>query len=286
MISGLGNFFVNYLLLPIVFLILGVISVVIAKKNELLSDKKAVFYVLLSSLLFSLFGLCGFFGINFMPYVFVFLQFLFLLLGWLDYKLLHYFIKTLKTKSPFFTLLIMFLQLVLAWALFSILFNVTNELQYGFWAATSLFPLLFIPLFIIMYQSYLQIPAEIFKMKVYKTAETFELPHTEIDVESLSVYEIEIPKKVDDEEPIRIKAKAVNSFVFGTWFGMIVTDYNNKKVDNQIEINDKEESYGWIFYTEKTLMKSRRYLDPDISFEENKLKGDELIIAKRVKKVE
>ena len=52
------------------------------------------------------------------------------------------------------------------------------------------------------------------------------------------------------------------------------------------EINDKEESYGWIFYTEKTLMKSRRYLDPDISFEENKLKGDELIIAKRVKKVE
>ena len=51
-----GKFFINYLLFPVIVLILGLLSVVIAKKNKLLSDKKAVITVLSTSLLYSLFG--------------------------------------------------------------------------------------------------------------------------------------------------------------------------------------------------------------------------------------
>ena len=68
----LGKFVVNYLLFPVIVLIFGLLSVVIAKKNKLLSDKKAVITVLLSSLLYSSFGLSGFFGMEFMPYVYLF----------------------------------------------------------------------------------------------------------------------------------------------------------------------------------------------------------------------
>ena len=82
-----GKFVVNYLLFPVIVLILGLLSVVIAKKNKLLSDKKAVITVLGSSLFYSLFGFSGFFGMTFMPYVYLFIQFLFLLLGFVNQKL-------------------------------------------------------------------------------------------------------------------------------------------------------------------------------------------------------
>lgn len=284
--AGFGNFFINYLLLPFIIIILSVISVIIAKKNQILSDKKAVMYVLLSSLILSLFGLCGFFGIDFMPYIFCFIQFLMLLIGFLNVKLIYHFIPALKQKNPAILFVIIFVQLLIAWAVFSILFNVTNDLQFGLWSGTSLLPILFYPLFYYTYHLYLKIPAEIFKMKVYQSGDSFEPPHAEIDVEDLMVCEIEVPKFIDDKDPIRIKAKTVKSFVFANWFGMIITDYNQKKADNQVELYDSSSSYGWIFYTERSFMKSRRYIDPDKSFEENDLSGTDMVIAKRVKNID
>ncbi len=273
----------RYMLFPFIVLILGLISVVIAKKNEILSDKKAVFYVLLSSFFFSLFGLFGFFGIEFMPYVYLFVQFLLLLFGFVNYKLLMHFIPALKSKTGVLVMLIIALQFFIGWALFSMIFNLANELQYGFWAGTCLLPVLFYPLFYYTYKSYLKIPAEIFKMKVYKASDVFEPPHAEIDVAKLMVCEIQVEKYINDTDPIKIKGKTIKSFVFSDWFGMIISDYNQKKAEDQVELVSKDDSYGWIFYTERSFMKSRRYLDPDFTFEANNLDGTELVIAKRVK---
>ena len=97
-----GKFFINYLLFPVIVLILGLLSVVIAKKNKLLSDKKAVITVMTTSLLYSLFGLCGFFGMEFMPYVYLFIQFLFLLIGFANQRILQHFIPQLKSNGVIF----------------------------------------------------------------------------------------------------------------------------------------------------------------------------------------
>lgn len=278
-------YFVNYLLMPVVMLILGLISLVIAKKNELLSNRKAVTYVLLSSLFFSLFGFSGCFGMYYLPSMFVFLQFLYLLLGWANYALLMHFASGLKEKHPGFMFLVITLQAVISWALFALIFNLTNGFQYGYWAATPVLLLYFIPLFICMYKAYLQIPAEIYKMRIYNSTERFEPPQASIDVEKLLVCEIEVSRTIEDKDPIRIKAKTMRSFVFGEWFGMIVTDYNTKKLDKQIEICDDGNPYGWIFYTEQSFLRSRKYLDPDLTFEQNKLEESDVIVAKRVRKV-
>lgn len=283
--SPLALYFVNYLLMPVVMLILGLVAVLIAKKNELLSNRKAVTYVLLSSLFFSLFGVSGFFGMVFMPSIFLFLQFLFLLLGFANFKLLMHFAESLKDKNPLLTLLVIFVQVVIAWALFALIFNLSNGLQYGYWAATPVILLFFIPLFIYMYKAYLDIPAEIYKMRVYNSTERFEPPQASIDMDQLLVCEIEVSRNIGDKTPIRIKAKTTRSFIFGEWFGMIVTDYNTRKVDKQIEICNDQDPYGWIFYTEQSFMKSRRYVDPDLSFEENDLVESNLIVAKRIRKI-
>lgn len=277
-----GKFFINYLLFPVIVLILGLLSVVIAKKNKLLSDKKAVITVMTTSLLYSLFGLCGFFGMEFMPYVYLFIQFLFLLIGFANQRILQHFIPQLKSNGMIF---VVGLQFFLSWALFAILFNFTNELQYGFWAGTCLLPLLFYPLFVITYHSYLNIPAEIYKIKVYSENETFEPPHAELDISRVMVVGINVSKYVGDENEVIVNSKALKTFVLGEWFGMIINDYNKQHLDNQVELFDKEGSYGWIFYTERSILKSRLYLDPDLTFESNGLTRNCMIVARRVKNV-
>ena len=277
-----GKFFINYLLFPVIVLILGLLSVVIAKKNKLLSDKKAVITVMTTSLLYSLFGLCGFFGMEFMPYVYLFIQFLFLLIGFANQRILQHFIPQLKSNGVIF---VVGLQFFLSWALFAILFNFTNELQYGFWAGTCLLPLLFYPLFVITYHSYLNIPAEIYKIKVYSENETFEPPHAELDISRVMVVGINVSKYVGDENEVIVNSKALKTFVLGEWFGMIINDYNKQHLDNQVELFDKEGSYGWIFYTERSILKSRLYLDPDLTFESNGLTRKCMIVARRVKNV-
>ncbi|MBQ0156078.1 MAG: hypothetical protein KBT22_05830 [Bacteroidales bacterium] len=278
----LGKFIVNYLLFPVIVLILGLVAVIIAKKNQLLSNKKAVVTVLLSSLTYSLFGFSGFFGMDFMPYVYLFIQIMFLLLGFANQKLLKHFIPELESYKQ---LVVIMLQLVMSWALFAIIFNFSNEFQYGFWAGTSLLPILFYPVFELTFRSYLKIPAEIYKIKVYHENDVFEPPHGELDVTQVMVIGINVPKFVGDENETIIKSKAVKSFVLGEWFGMIMNDYNKQHLDNQVELCDSSESYGWIFYTEKSFMKSRRYIDSDKTFEENGLETNSMIIARRVKNV-
>lgn len=276
------NFIINYLLFPVIVLILGLLSVVIAKKNKLLADKKAVITVLASSLLYSLFGLSGFFGVTFMPYGYLFIQFLFLLIGYANEMTLLHFIPQLKEKSRMLLLLVVVLQLLLAWAVFAIIFNFANELQYGFWAGTSLLPLLFYPIFEMAYQSYLEIPVEIYKIKIYSAADHFEPPHAELDQTQVMVMRVNVPKFVGDENESIVKGKALRTFMVGEWFGIIVNDYNKQHLDNQVEMFDKDGTYGWIFYTERTILKSRHYLDADKTFEENGLISDCMVIARRV----
>lgn len=281
----LENFIVNYLLFPVIMLILGLLSVVIAKKNKLLSDNKAVIIVLVSSLLYSLFGLCGFFDMAFMPYVYLFIQFMFLLFGYVNHKVLLHFIQSLKEKSSFVIVLVNLLQIMLAWAIFSIIFNFVNEMQYGFWAGTSILPLLFYPIFDITYKSYLDIPVEIYKIKVYDSNDSFEPPLAELDVSQVMVASINVPRYVGDTNETIVNSKAVKSFVLGEWFGMIINDYNKQHMDNQVELFGQDGSYGWIFYTERRFLKSRKYLDPNLTFESNGLISDCIVVARRVKNV-
>lgn len=281
-----GHFVASYLLFPVIVLILGLLSVVIAKKNKLLSDKKAVVTVLLSSLLYSLFGFSGFFGVEFMPYIYLFIQFMFLLVGFANQKILLHFIKQLKTGNPISAILVTVLQFVLAWAVFSIIFNFANDLQYGFWAGTCLLPLLFYPLFEYTYQMYLSIPAEIYKVKVYSEGNIFEPPVAELDERLVKVFKISTTRCVDDEVEKEVKGKALKTYVLGDWFGMIIKDSNNKHLDDQIELYAEDGSYGWIFYTERAFLKTRHYLDPDLTIEVNGLDDNDVIIAKRAANAE
>ena len=269
------------IILPIIAILMGVIAVFVAKKQQLLSDKKAVLYVVLSSLLFSVFGWLGFLQVDFMPIGYVLLQLFYLVMGYFNYIYLKEFCKSL-IDSPFWKfLLVILIQLLISIALFSLFFNISNDFKYGFWASTCLFLIVVSPLFVQTFQSYLKIPIEIYKIRTYD-GNTLNNSSSSIENENLLVFEIEFYKNLTDEKPIRLKAKATKEMIFGDWFELIISDYNARKTSSLIEYYDKKEEYGWIFYTKPSLFSPKKYIDPDLSFQENKLSEKNMIIGSRI----
>ena len=271
-------------ILPIIAILMGVIAIFVAKKQQLLSDKKAVLYIVLSSLIFSLFGWLGFLQVDFMPIGYVLLQLLYLVIGYFNYIYLKEFCKSLN-DSPFWKcFLVLLIQLFMSIALFSLFFNISNDFKYGFWASTCLLSIVVSPLFVQTFQSYLKIPIEIYKIRTYD-GNSLNNSSSPIENENLLVFEIEFYKNLTDEKPIRLKAKATKEMIFGDWFELIISDYNARKTSSLIEYYDKKEEYGWIFYTKPSLFSPKKYIDPDLSFQENKLPEKNMIIGSRIFKV-
>ncbi|KGN90421.1 hypothetical protein HQ45_03065 [Porphyromonas crevioricanis] len=277
--------FSTYLLAPIIAFILGLVVLLVAQKNKLLGDKKAIFYILLSSVLIATPGLLGFLHVNFMPYGYLLLQGVYLPLGYVNSRLLLKYIKPLNGRPFGFSFLFISTQIIIGLALFSVLFNFSNDFHYGVWAGTCITTFAIIPLFSQAFSSYLNIPIEIYKMRVYTPNNMMHLS-APIDTEELLVYEIEIYKNPADRKPIRLKAKAKQDMIFGDWFELIVSDYNQKKFTDPIEYYNMDDPYGWIFYVKPSFFRPRKYIDPEISFFENKVIEKYLIVSKRVRKNE
>ncbi|ATA90330.1 hypothetical protein CAPN001_15020 [Capnocytophaga stomatis] len=275
----------SQLIIPIVTFLIAIVMMVVAKKQQLLSDKKAVLYILLTGVMFSSLGVLGYLQVDFMPYGYIGLQIFYLILGYFNYQLLFVYFKNLKRDFFGRVALILLIQIILSGSIFSFLFNLVNDFKYGVWASTCLLSLLVLPLFVHTVSTYLKIPVEIYKMKIYNPNQKGVLIPP-IGNEGLLVYEIEIYKNSHDSEPTRLKAKSTKDMIFGDWFELILSDYNGRKFSAPIEYYDTENPYGWIFYTKPSFFLPRKYIDPDLSFRENKLSEKHVIVSKRVRKKE
>ena len=65
------KFLVSFMIMPLLAVIFTFIAYLIAKKNKLFSNKKAIFYILLVGLALSIPGLLGFLDYEFMPYYYI-----------------------------------------------------------------------------------------------------------------------------------------------------------------------------------------------------------------------
>jgi hypothetical protein len=262
-------------------IIFAFVAYFVAKRNNLFRNKKIIFYVLLISLVLSIPALFGFIHYWFMPYVYLLLQFTYAVLGWYNIKIVHHFLPDLKKKPYIAEFLTHFLIMFIASALFSLIFNLCNELKYGLWACTCLLPFVLPSLYINLYEKYMSIPLEIYK--VWKYSNNYDLSSFDkMDFDKLLVMEVEIFKKANDLSPSKIKAKAPDVMSFGLWFQKFISDYNIKFPKQPIEMADGADLYGWIFYVKRSFFHRRRYIDFELSITQNKLKEKYTIVAKRV----
>lgn len=139
------HFVSSYLLMPLLTIIFGVVAYFIARKNKLLNNKRLIVYLLLSGIVLALPGLAGFMNYSFMPYMYILLVIVYWIAGYYNRMVLRKVFSSSSNEQPSFGIQFLITASVMLFGagLFSLVFNLCNELQYGIWASTCLLPFSF-----------------------------------------------------------------------------------------------------------------------------------------------
>ncbi len=281
------QFFIKYLLLPLVLMALIAILGVMKKKIPKLPAKIFIFYILIGALCLGLPGFLGFSGNTFSPYWYILAQIIYLPLGILHVNLLgHYFKNTNKSVAfnMLFECLITLACLSLGVYIFIHLFNLMSPFDgYSLMASTSMIIFMIPQLFQYCYHQFISIPYDIYKTWQHK-ANQKPIDFAGIDYHKLMVVNIELMKNISDGSIFQIKAKTLpQKITFGDWFYKVAHDYNSKNPGGIIALlNQEQEPYSWIFYTKKSIFHSRKYIDFDQDMKSNRISENDTVICKRV----
>lgn len=275
--KGIG---MTYLIWPFLGMLFVFVGIFIAKKNALLSNKRLIWCFIAAILVLSLPGLMGYLDYYFMPYGYIILSVFYLVLGWYNFKLIRWIFKGNSTfvKEIVFTLFI----LAIGMLFFALIFNLTNDLKYGFLASTTLLSMILTMLLIKSYELFLGIPEPIYQMWKYNDDTDSEFSDN-IDYGRLKVVTLEIFKQDGDAEPLRMKVKVPDAVAFEVWIKMLIEDYNKQSSMSPINYQKGDDYDSWVFYKHNYILLPKRYIDPIKTIEENKIGENCFIVAKRVK---
>ncbi|MGL5919882.1 MAG: TssN family type VI secretion system protein [Bacteroidales bacterium] len=270
----------TYLLWPLLGILLVLFGVFIAKKNALLGNKRLIGYTIVSIVILVLPALLGFLDYSFMPYGYLWLSALYLVLGWYNIRLITWVFKD-NIKYKIELVLTLFIMIV-AMLFFALIFNLCNDLKYGFWASTSLLSMLLTSLFMQSYRLFLYIPTPIYRLWKFSDSGSVDM-YENIDFERLKVVSLEIYKQEGDNKPLHLKGKVPDDIPFGVWVKRLIQDYNKKTPMDAIGYKDLDGEQNWIFYTHNSVFMPKRYIDCEQTVRENHIGENSFIIAKRVK---
>ena len=275
--------FMRYLFLPLLAIVLVFLFGLLRRKNALLSNRKVILFSLTSALLLGLPGLVGLAGAYFSTTSFFIFQLVYAILGIVYIRLLlryvsqhtQHYTKAVETVVSLFVV-------ALGMYVFSLIYNHFHPIKNGLFIATCVLPLLLPLIFHWSYGAFLEIPPEIYKVWNYQP-NSQELDLEGVDFNRLMVIEVEFSRQATDEDLLKVKAKAPAEVVYGDWFQKFISDYNTKFGGNPIAFTAPDHSsYSWIFYAKPTFFRKRRYIDPDLSIADNKIREDKIIVCKRV----
>jgi len=291
--------FIRFLLMPLVVLVLAVVMRFILKARKLSTNKLLIVYVLLAGILLGIPGVGGLAGNTFSPYWFLFTQIVYLLLGCLHWYCLSYYFpnsandlmnadestddKRNLRLSILFQVFTTLICMVLGAYLFTVVFNLFSQYEgYAFSASTSI---LTFPLPLIFYYTYLRftnIPLDIYKVWTFSSGKDID-DFEGMDFDKLLVLNLEFTRSPEDGQRFKVKAKAPEFIKLGDWFHRFIEDYNTKFPQSIIVTEDEYgHPHSWIFYTKRSFIHSRKYLDFELSVTKNRITERTTIICKRV----
>ncbi len=126
------------------------------------------------------------------------------------------------------------------------------------------------------------IPQAIFKVW-YLNEDADEPDFEKMNVKKIFLLDVELLKDVNENSPNNIKIKAPIEMKFGDWFQSFILNYNHRFEDSPIQYKYLDgSSMGWVFHTKPTFWKSKVFIDPKLSIEQNKINEKLVVVAKRV----
>ncbi len=160
------EFFIRYLLLPLLFIVLATILGIMKKKIPKLPGKVLICYMLLGALCLGLPGLLGFSGNMFSPYWYILAQLIYFSLGMLHMGLIGDYFHSPNQSANFnmaFEILITLACLTLGAYIFIHLFDLISPFEgYSVMALTSMLIVIIPQLFQYCYIQFMNIPFDIY----------------------------------------------------------------------------------------------------------------------------
>lgn len=276
------QFFMRYLLLPLIAVVSATILIVVNKKNKFINNKKLIIAVLLVAAALALPGLLGFLGLDYMPWGYIISLLYILPLGAaFVYLMTRCYVNELHDRKVF-VLTALLISNLLGFYLYRTLFDVFSSIRIGSWAATCTFSFLLPLLFWWTYVALLSIPAEIYKVWQHPMTQV-EINMEHLDFNRMLVLELEVYKHTNDPEPIKVKVKAPENMQFGSWFYKFIEDYNIKFPKSPVAYaGEGNEAYRWIFFIKTSVLRRNIFVDPDLNILQNGITEKVTIYAKRV----
>ena len=126
-----------------------------------------------------------------------------------------------------------------------------------------------------------KIPAPVFSTWKYPLQHPIELPDEKPN-EKLLVIAFEISKKKNDASKTNFRAKAPEMMTLGNLYYHFINDYNDQQSETTIQYADKETAHEWWFRLKTKWYQFEEVLDPNLTFVENKIKENSIIICERI----
>lgn len=256
-----------------------------AFRSFILGKKKVLIYSLVNIIAFALVALLGIKGLISLPvYQYLLFHGCFLLLGILHVRLMYVYFDFSDRKKSFFPELLFTLYLmVLGLVPFFLIYRALNDEGYHYFMAASTICFL-IPLFVHKtFEASVDIPLRVLKKWFYPMYDSIPDPTTE-ELRNPYVVSFVFHKKEDDKKYTHFRAKAPAYMTMERLFYHFMDDYNTKNAEGPIEYADKYgKPYGWIFYFRPRwyLFFAKRYIDPQSTIGENKIRENSVIICVR-----
>lgn len=276
------QFFLTYLMLPIIVFIGGFFLTVQNAGKKFCTNKKLIFLILMVGALLGIPGLMGCLKLDYMPWGYLLSMLYNVFIGvLLIYALTRRYEYEFNSNKIFVAFFMLIAGLLGAYIHMNI-FVLFAEPQLGIWAATSTTSCMLPFFFYWSYIALMAIPAEIYKVwQVPLSPLQVELEG--MDFDRMLVLDLEVFRSPLDSQPIRVKVKAPADMNFGNWFHKFIDDYNVKFPNTPIIYRDLEQkSFYWIFFVRKTIFRRNVFIDPDLTIQQNSIHEKLTLHAKRV----
>lgn len=257
-------------------------------KSKVLSNKKAILFYLLFSIIISLGGFIGYSaeGATSMLY-FLLLQAGYFGLGTLAAWCYRRYAPPpqdgkLDWGGVFFVLINAFVGMIG----FTLIYSYFSPTPLAPYYSLSVLPFVLPQALNIAFKSFQAIPQDIHKIWYYPV-HADEVDFDKVDTSNIYMLEMEYSKTVNDPRLTNTRLRAPVAMVFGDWFRSFVENYNYKFEADPIDyMNEDGTPQGWMFYVKPSLLGRAKYIDPEKSIADNQIKETHTIIAKRVGLIE
>lgn len=273
---------IGLLLLGVSAILMGFVSGL--KKLFTKNKKKFLLYILVTVILFAATAfLSNEKVLNDIPLNnYIAIQILFLCLGSLHVFTLRKFFPDLAEKFSDFWTEFLYTIVTIFIGLIGFLFVVSMykpAYQYIFTSSALWF---LIPFMVVkLYEFSISIPVAIYKKWFYPIDKRMQDPKNEELVNPL-VISFEFNKKKKTKEISNFRLKGPEKMEFGKLFYFFINDYNERHPGGEIQfLDEKNNPYGWIFYTKPGWFGSQKHIDFTRTVQGNEIEENDIIICKR-----